>query len=133
MKMARIWTFLVAAGVLAGSQTAWADGWSLGNLVPFAKSDKAGSSTKRSRSPSALDQLGSGTKKVVHATTDLVTLKWLAPKPAPEKKNNYNYWTRHSRTTKPPKRPFFSFLFPPKEPPQPLTLGEWMAQERLDP
>jgi hypothetical protein len=127
MKTASLWTLLIAVGLLAGSQTAWAGGFSLGKLVPFANSNKA----KASKKPSTFDQIGNGTKKVVHATTDLVTLKWLAPKPEPQPSGNR--WSRRARQAEPEKKSFFSFLQPQEEPKQPMTLGEWMAQDRLDP
>ena len=132
MKVARLCLLLLLAGMLVQAQTAWAEGWSLGNLVPFAKSNKGKSAGKKGNQPSAMQQLGNGTKKVVGTTTDLVTLKWLSSNkkkpPEPESK-----WARRSRKKEPPKKSFFDFLFPPKEPPPPQTLGEWMSQRRLDP
>ncbi|MFH1267407.1 MAG: hypothetical protein ABIK89_16915 [Planctomycetota bacterium] len=131
MKVPRICLFLLLAGVLAQGHTAWAEGWSLGSLVPSTKSDKAKSSRNKGKQPSTMEQLGTGTKKVVSTTTDLVTLKWLLPKKTPAKPDNpsVNQW----RKKEPPKKSFFDFLSPPKEPPPPQTLGEWMAQKRLEP
>ena len=131
MKVARICLLLLLAGALAGAQTAWADGWSLGNLVPFAKSHKDKSTRKKSSQPSAIQQLGTGTKKVVTTTADIVTLKWLAPKKKPAEPE-YR-WARKSRRAEPPKKSLLDYLLPPKEPPPPQTLDEWMAQERPQP
>jgi len=124
MKMARL-CLLLAAGVLAGAQTAWADGWSLGNLVPFGKSAK---STKKKRSqPTVIRQLGDGTKKVATTTGDIVTLKWLVSKKTSREPETR--WARRSRRAEPSKKSLLDYIFPPKEPP-PQTPGEWMAQER---
>jgi hypothetical protein len=128
MKVARICSLLLLAGVLAQAETAWADGWSLGNLVPFAKSDKGKSTHKQSNRPSVLEQVGTGTKKVASTTADIVTLKWLAPKEKPVEPE-YR-WAHRSRKTEPSKKSFLDFLFPPKKPPKPKTMEEWMAQER---
>ena len=128
MKVARICLLLLLAGLLAGAQTAWADGWSLGSLVPFAKSHKNKSARKKSSRPSPIQQLGTGTKKVVTTTADIVTLKWLAPKKKPAEPETR--WTRRSRRAEPPKKSLLDYLIPPKEPPPPQTLDEWMAQER---
>ena len=131
MKVARLCLLLLLAGALARAQTAWADGWSLGNLVPFAKSDKGRSTRKKSSQPTAIQQLGNGTKKVVTTTGDIVTLKWLARKKKPTEPETR--WTRRSRRAEPPKRSLLDYIFPPKKPPPPQTLDEWMAQERPQP
>lgn len=126
MKTIRICLLLAVAGVLATAHTAWGDGWSLSKLNPFASKSK--STQRSSNQPTALQQLGNGTKKVVGTTADIVTLKWLASKETPPEPK-YR-WAHKSRRAEPQKKSFFDFLLPAKEPPQPQTPGEWMAQER---
>jgi hypothetical protein len=135
MKRARL-GLLVLAGSLAIGQVVRADGWSLSNLVPFASKSKSKTtySSRRSKSKesSALDQIGKGTKKVVGTTTDIVTLKWLAPKKEPPKKQYQ--WRADQQAGQRPKKSWFDGLFvPAPEPEKPKTLTDWMAQKRLDP
>ncbi len=119
--------------VLAAAHTASADGWSLGGLNPFAS--KAKSKPTNSKQPSTMQQISKGTKKVVSGTTDLVTLKWLAPKDEPQKSSQPRLYDRRSvkRTGAESSPGLFGSLFQTKEPEQPKTLGDWMAQKRPEP
>ncbi|MHB1033483.1 MAG: hypothetical protein ACYC35_01835 [Pirellulales bacterium] len=144
--------------LLAAGSRATAEGWSW--TSPFssgakdtsgqAKSNKSKSSSNVSRTamidgrplvkpsispqrkePSALDKVGSGTKKFFTRTADAISFK----KPAPKKKPSTSYAWGSSQKTPQPKlkkkdQSWFSSWFAPKEPKPPESVGEWLALKR---
>ena len=144
MKVARFaLATLVSYGLLTAG-VASAD-WSMSSLLPGKKASTAAAkpagtkyTTKKTTSskhpaakPSVVDNMTAGPKKFYSSAKSMVTPS-SKTSAASKKPQNVKRSTSSSAATN-PKPSGIKSWFVPEQPPLPRTVGEWMAQKRVEP
>ncbi len=121
MRLTRFCVTLLGMAVLISAASAKADGWEMPKLFPSSQKQ-----TKKSGFSTTLKRMNAGTKKFIHGTVDVITLK---PLWKPEKEP-VDPWMRHTQK-EPEKKPFWdSWFTPEEEPKRAATVGEWVGMDR---
>ena len=140
MKNALILPASVALAFVLVAEPAMAEeGW-LAKLNPFAKKEKSGTLSARTYNvknkraePSALEKLGTGTKKLLAGARD--TLTWKKPAPKRKPTNQYVPWMQNPKNpryarSQQKKKSWLGSLFRREEPKRVQTLKEFVGMPR---
>ena len=120
----KLWVSVLGLAVLLWTSAAAADGLSMPSIFPDSQKK-----TQNSDWSATLKKIDVGTKKFIHGTVDVITLKPLWDKNK-AKDQPVDPWMRHTQK-KTKKKSFWSSLFSPKKEPQPAaTVGEWVGMDR---
>jgi hypothetical protein len=146
VKVARLALSTLVSYALLTAGSACADGWSMSSLLPgkndssAAKSSgKTKYSTKKSSAskhpvakPSVVDNMTAGPKKFYNSAKAMVTP---SSQTAANSKGRQNVkrTTSNSSAASSAKPSGIKSWFVPEQPPLPRTVGEWMAQKRVEP